>query len=197
MTEENSLVDRLGSGEAAAFKELVERYKKKVYFLAWDMVRNQSDAEDISQEVFLKVFRSLKTFRKGSTLGSWLYRITYNVCIDHLRKKAITPESMKEAELEEVVRKNSILPRAQNLDPRHSAEKALLQRRIEQALQKVSTQEKAVFLLRHYNNLVIKDIAETLNLSIGSVKSYLSRAVKKIQKELAVSKVNSGSGGLS
>jgi RNA polymerase sigma-70 factor (ECF subfamily) len=192
VTEEKELIVRLGRGEKSAFQELVENYKKKVYYLALDMAGNHADAEDISQEVFLKVFRSFKTFNREAKLSSWIYRITYNASIDHLRRKAIAPEPVEEKFLD--LTSQVIPPVSQPfyLDPAMTTEKALLQMQIERALEKVSAQERAVFILRHYEDLRLGDIAETLNISIGSVKSYLFRAVKKIQKELGVYQTNPG-----
>src|SRR4030043_30042 len=98
--EEKELVERLSAGDPAAFRELVEAYKKKMYFFALDMVGDPADAEDISQEVFLKVFRGFKTFKRDAKLSSWLYRIAYNASIDHLRRRSLTPEAVEEAVLD-------------------------------------------------------------------------------------------------
>ncbi len=185
MTDEYELIAGLARGDRAAFRELVETHKKKVYFLALDMVGNPADAEDVSQEVFLKVFRSFDTFRQGAKLGSWLYRITYNACIDHLRKRASTPDPMEDDALEAGFRSHPQVsgPR-EATDPAMAAEHAQLRERIERALETVSPQEKAVFLLRHHEDLALGDIAEAMGLSVGSVKSYLFRAVRKLRKEL-------------
>lgn len=186
VTDERELVAGLARGDRAAFRTLVDTHKKKVYFLALDMLGNPADAEDVSQEVFLKVHRSFDTFRLGSKLGSWIYRITYNACIDHLRKRATTPEPLEEDALEAGFRSHpqtALTPAP--ADPVESAERAQLRERIERALRAVSPQEKAVFLLRHYEDLALGDIAEALGLSVGSVKSYLFRAVRKLRKELA------------
>ena len=182
--DENAIIEGMARGDQRAFRELVERYKKKVYYLALDMAGNPVDAEDISQEVFLKVHRSFSTFRRGAKLGSWLYRVTYNASIDHLRSKSAAPEPMADEFLESRSREGDGLPHGGVLDPVAAAEERELQARIAKALEKVSPQEKAVFLLRHNEDLMLKDIAETLGLSIGSVKSYLFRAVRKLQKEL-------------
>jgi RNA polymerase sigma-70 factor (ECF subfamily) len=182
--DENAIIEGLARRDPKAFRELVERYKKKVYYLALDMAGNPVDAEDISQEVFLKVYRSFSTFRKGARLGSWLYRITYNASIDHLRRKGAAPEAVADDLLETLSRNEPGLPRRGAVDPAAAAESSQLQERIARALEKVSPQEKAVFLLRHYEDLMLKDIASSLGLSIGSVKSYLFRAVRKLQKEL-------------
>jgi RNA polymerase sigma-70 factor, ECF subfamily len=193
VTDEKELIAGLARGDRAAFRELVETHKKKVYFLALDLVRNPADAEDISQEVFLKAFRGFKTFNRDARLGSWLYRITYNASIDHLRKKAITPEPMEDAALEAGFQSHPQISEPRfGQDPAAAAERGLLMEQIEKALGCISPQEKAVFLLRHYEDQNLKDIAETLGLTIGSVKSYLFRAIRKLQKELASCREGSG-----
>ena len=78
MNEEQVLVECAHNGEMGAFRELVERYKKKVYYLSFDLTGNHHDAEDLSQEVFIKAYRSLKNFRGDAKLNSWLYRINRN-----------------------------------------------------------------------------------------------------------------------
>jgi RNA polymerase sigma-70 factor (ECF subfamily) len=198
LTDEHELIAGLARGDRAAFRELVETHKRKVYFLALDMVGNPVDAEDVSQEVFLKVFRSFDTFHREAKLGSWLYRITYNASIDHLRKRAATPEPMEDEALEAGFRSHPQIsgPRAP-ADPAVAAEQAQLRERIEHALEAVSPQEKAVFLLRHHEGLALGDIADALGLSVGSVKSYLFRAVRKLRKELLPAGAEAGAGGFS
>ncbi len=82
--DEQVLVDRISSGDSAAFQEFVERYKKKIYYIAYDITGDHNDAEDVSHEVFIKVFRSLKTFRRNAKISSWLYQISVNASIDLL-----------------------------------------------------------------------------------------------------------------
>lgn len=185
MTEETELIDRLSRGEMSAFRELVERYKKKVYFLALDLARNPVDAEDISQEVFLKAFRSFGTFKKGAKLGSWLYRITYNAGIDHLRRQSLYPETAKDEVLDASVHADARSERSRSLDPGHVAEQRLLREHIDRALLKLSVQERTVFTLRHDNDLMLKEIGEVMNISVGSVKSYLFRSLQKLRREMA------------
>lgn len=185
VADEQELIQRLARGDRSAFREMVETHKKKIYFLALDMVGNPVDAEDISQEVFLRVFRSFKTFHRDAKLNAWLYRITYNASIDHLRKRAITPEPMADEALEAKFQSHPQIAEPQaSLDPAVAAERGLLQDRIEKALGKVSPREKAVFLLRHYEDLSLREIAESLELTVGSVKSYLFRALRKLRTEL-------------
>jgi RNA polymerase sigma-70 factor (ECF subfamily) len=184
VTEEKELVKRLTSGDPAAFRELVEAYKKRMYYFALDMVGDPADAEDISQEVFLKAFRGLGTFQRDARLSSWLFRIAYNTSIDHLRRRPLTPEAVDEAVLDTGTDGFRAAPPSS--DPARTAEARLLSARVEKALQNVSVRERTVFLLRHYNDLMLDEIAETMQISIGSVKSYLFRCLRKLQKELAV-----------
>jgi RNA polymerase sigma-70 factor (ECF subfamily) len=186
VTEEKELIDRLSRGETAAFRELVGAYKKKMYHFALDMVGDPADAEDISQEVFLKVFRSFSTFKRTAKLSSWLYRIAYNAAIDHLRRKSTTPEAVRDEVLDASLQDRGFGESSAAQDPARVAEKNLLQARIEKALQKVSSQERAVFLMRHDNDLKLDEIAEIMKISIGSVKSYLFRCIRKLRKELSI-----------
>lgn len=190
--DEDAIIEGLARGDQRAFRELVELYKKKVFYLALDMAGNPVDAEDISQEVFLKVFRSFSTFRKGAKLGSWLYRITYNASIDHLRRKGSTPEPVGDDVLEALSRVEAGLPPRGAAGPESALDASQVQERVARALDKISPQEKAVFVLRHYEDLKLKDIAAALDLSTGSVKSYLFRAVRKLQKELGPPALASG-----
>jgi RNA polymerase sigma-70 factor (ECF subfamily) len=185
VNDEKELVDRLSRGEAGAFQELAERNKRKVYYLALDIVGNHADAEDISQEVFIKIYRAFKTFKREAKLGSWLYRVTVNASIDHLRRKSALPETSQSDLFGNDDRVLALASGEFGSDPARKAEGQLMQRQIDKALQKISAQERSVFVMRHYHDLPLKDIAEAMNVSIGSVKSYLFRGLKKIQKELA------------
>jgi RNA polymerase sigma-70 factor (ECF subfamily) len=185
------LVDRFNSGDAKAFQELVERHKKKVYYLAYDITGDHHEAEDVSQEVFVKVFRSLNTFRRDAKMSSWLYKITVNASLDSLRKKPSRPDVPIDI-LEKVDVGDNPLGGRTDLDPERRAESLLLQRHISKALQKVSPKERSVFVMRHYNDLKIREIAEVLNISTGTVKALLFRAIKKLRKELSIYRGNLG-----
>ena len=182
---EQVLVDRFCGGDATAFHELVGQYKKKIYYLAYDITGDHHEAEDISQEVFMKMFRSLKTFRRDAKMSSWLYQIAVNTSIDSLRKKSSKPkrsiEEFDQINIQEQVA-GSI---AQSLDPQKRAEASQIQHQISQALQNISPKERTVFVMRHYNDLKLNEIAEILNVTIGTVKSLLFRAIRKLRKELS------------
>lgn len=171
--------------EPASFQELVESHKKNVYYLALNLTGNHHDAEDLSQDVFIKAFRAMKDFRGEAKWSSWLYRITVNTYIDEKRKKThqLLPLP-EEHEGEEDVQTSGYLsdPRS---NPQRDLESMNIQKHIDEALKKLSPRERAVFVLRHYNDLILKEIGEVLNISEGTVKSLLFRAIKRMQKELA------------
>jgi RNA polymerase sigma-70 factor (ECF subfamily) len=184
VTEEKELIDRLSKGDMPAFRELVEAYKKKMYYFALDMVGDPAEAEDVSQEVFLRVFRGFKTFKRDARLSSWIYRIAYNTAIDHLRRKSLAPQTVEDEILD--TGSAGFSEATSSPDPAQMAENRLLSAQVERALQKVSSHERTVFLLRHYNDLMLDEIAETMQISVGSVKSYLFRCLRKLQKEIDV-----------
>jgi RNA polymerase sigma-70 factor (ECF subfamily) len=184
-TDETKLVDRICQGELGAFQELVELYKKKVYYLAYDMVGDYHDAEDISQEVFIKVFRHIKKFRKDAALKSWIYQITVNTCIDVQRKKSKKPQVLMESSQMDNLHRESSWTESRNTDPERHAEANMIQRRIQQLLHKVSPKERSAFVMRYYNELKTNEIASILNVSTNTIQSLLFRARKKLQKELS------------
>ncbi len=192
MNDEQELVDRLSRGELAAFQELVERHKQSIYYVALDITGNHSDAEDVSQEVFLKVYRSFGTFKRGAKMSSWLHRIAVNASIDHLRRKSAIPDAARKDLFNVDIAELPFPDDRPESDPARRAEDELTRARIERALQRISDRERSVFVLRHYHDLSLKEIAAAMKISTGSVKSYLFRALRKLQKELA----SAGIGGL-
>ena len=184
LPDERDLIERLAAGERSAFREFVERYKKPVYKLAFDLTRNHLDAEDASQEVFIKVFRAFHTFRKDARLGSWLYRITVNTCRDHHRRKPREAASSASVSLSGEFAP-ALETSAWSDHPEKTVDAGFLQIRINRVLASISEQERAAFILRHYEELDLKSIAEIMEVSVGSVKSYLFRGIRKIRKELA------------
>jgi RNA polymerase sigma-70 factor (ECF subfamily) len=173
--EEHLLVESVQRGEMPAFQELVEKYKQKVYYMALDMTGNHHDAEDLSQEVFIKVFGAIKDFRGDSKLSSWLYRIAMNTCIDKTRRKRL-----KLVELDERVAEKP----SSDDDPQRALEARSTQKQIDKALQKLPPRQRCIFVMRHYNEMMLREIAENLKISEGTVKAQLFRAVRRLQKEL-------------
>jgi RNA polymerase sigma-70 factor (ECF subfamily) len=184
---ETNLIERVCSGDINAFQEIVESYKKKVYYIAYDIVGDFHEAEDISQEVFIKMYRALDRFRKDAKMSSWLYQITVNTAIDSLRRRKAKPRFNVE-DIEQVgVRDRAFQSASPEADPERRAVATLMQEHIDLALQKITPQERAVFVMRHYNEFKIREIAEVLDVSPGTVKSLLFRALRKLRKELSSS----------
>lgn len=184
-SNEQIIVDRFCGGDHTAFHELVGQYKKKIYYLAYDITGNHQEAEDISQEVFIKMFRSLKKFRRDAKMSSWLYQITVNASIDSIRKKSSKPKRSIDEFDHLHIQEGLTTGGAHNFDPVTSAESSQIQNHISQALQKITPKERTVFVMRHYNELKLNEIAEILNITVGTVKSLLFRAIKKLRKELS------------
>ena len=163
----------------------MDQFKRKVYYLAYDMVGDHHEAEDVSQEVFIKVYRAMKNFRRDAKMSSWIYQITVNSAIDVLRKRKARPSvNLEEFELIDV-QDNPPGTSTAVMNPELSAEASLLQTRIQQALGLVTPRERAVFVMRHYNDFKIDEIADVLEVSSGTVKSLLFRALQKLRRELS------------
>ncbi len=188
--DEKSLMERLIRGEEVAFRELVEQNKKNIFYLAYNFTGNMHDAEDISQEVFIKVFRRMRTFKRDSKLSSWLYRITINTCIDKYRKKSVFHKKMQVDKKLEEIPFDSYEQGRIDKSPEKIVEAHRIQRDITEALKKVSPRERSVFILRHYNHLSLNDISKVLGISVGAVKSFLFRAIQKLRKELSIYQPN-------
>jgi RNA polymerase sigma-70 factor, ECF subfamily len=191
MTEERLLIERAQKGDKDAFRELVESAKENVFRLAYDLTGNRHDAEDISQEVFIKAFRALPRFRADARWSSWLYRITVNTCYDHnssrSRKKI---EYRNEMGNEENMETGMSLKTSQNMD--RLTESTLIQEHIEYAIHQLTTAERSVFILRQYYDLQLKQIADIMEVTEGTVKTLLFRSIQKLQEKLAFLKTDIG-----
>jgi RNA polymerase sigma-70 factor (ECF subfamily) len=177
-SDENILVERASGGDMSAFREIVDRYQRQIYSISYDFTGNHHDAEDILQEVLIKVYRSLNRFRGDSRLSTWLHRITINTCLDKTRRA-----SLPVASSEELV-PDRFAADSPSGNPEKSTEATRIQSHIENALRTLTPLERSVFILRNYKELPIKDVAQVLGRSEGTVKNMLWRALKKLQKEL-------------
>lgn len=190
MTDEHLLIERAQRGELHAFRELVERSKINVYRLAYDLTGSRHDAEDLSQDVFVKAYRSLHQFRHDAKWSTWLYRITVNTCMDRRKVKSFTQLSFHDDIDEGVVA--GAMKHSSSVSPEKSAEAGLIRQEIEKALDRLTAKERSVFVLRHYHDQSLKQISETLGISEGTVKSFLFRAIRRLQKTLAFYKKDFG-----
>jgi RNA polymerase sigma-70 factor, ECF subfamily len=189
-TADSDLVALAASGDAAAFHALVERHRAMVYRLAYQFAGNHHDAEDIVQDVFIKVYRSLERFRYDAQLTSWLYRIVMNACIDHKRRQSPAGWApfTEEAELRMA---NTPEDRP---GPEDQAYGGQLGEVLECEIARLPPGQRLVFTMRHHEGLKLSEIASALHLAEGTVKRQLHAAVHRLRAALAGARVTTGGG---
>jgi RNA polymerase sigma-70 factor (ECF subfamily) len=171
-------------GHEAAFRELVRRYERPVFSLLYRMVRDRALAEDLAQETFIKVLNGIKSYRPEFKFSSWIFKIANNAAIDHLRKKnldtlsldgsptAETPEQMLATTPQLGDRAETPLQRVENRE---------LGTAIERAIARLRPEYRACILLRHVEGYSYEEIAETMDLPLGTVKTYIHRARNELR----------------
>lgn len=181
--KEMRLVKKAKQGDLHAFEELILKHEKIVYNVALRMMSHSEDARDISQEVFLKAYRNIKNFDERSQFSTWLYRITANTCIDEMRKR----KGKQSFSLEEELENEEGSMRRQIADEGETPEESLLRQEqkseILQALDSLSSEHKTAVILRDIKGLSYEEIAELLELSLGTVKSRISRGRSQLKQE--------------
>jgi RNA polymerase sigma-70 factor (ECF subfamily) len=166
-------------GDREAFRKLFEENKNLIFSLAYRYTKNMEDAEDILQDTFIKAYHSLHTFhlQNNSTFSSWIYRICINCSIDFLRKnKKRKQSSDQNIEIQEVPSSHF------STDPESPRKLTDVQEKLNQVLEKLSTRQRMIFILKHYQEMGTKEIAEYMNCSEGSVKKQLFRAVSIVKE---------------
>ena len=180
MTSEDELIRRAQGGDLEAFGVLTRSYERRVYALALHYCRRPEDAEDLSQEVWLKAFRSLGGFRFESSFQTWLRRITVNTFLNHKRSGTLTRDGVKTEvrldSLEELLEE----PRGRG-DAEEDIQRKVLADRALSALGELTEQQRLIFLLKHREGLTCREVAETTGCSIGSVKKSLFRSLEKLR----------------
>ena len=169
----DDLIKKIKKGDKATFEALVGEYQVKVFSLCMGLVSNREDALDLTQEVFIKIYRNAKQFKGESKLSTWIYRIVQNTCMDFLRReRRYTPVSLPD-----------ILPDS-SPSPYELAAAAEDRERVRKALLSLPTDYKSALLLREYEGLSYSEIADILGISEGTVKSRISRARTALAKIL-------------
>lgn len=175
---ELEIIRRVQNGDVNAFEALVTQYEKLVYSISYRLLGNEQDAQDAAQEAFTKAFISIGSFRGDSKFSVWLYRLTNNICIDMIRKKAPAQQSLS---LEDDEGQQSELEIAdERFSPEATLEKKELRRSMNEGLQSLPDSYRQVLVLRELSGQSYDEIADTLNLDIGTVKSRIFRARKKL-----------------
>lgn len=169
-------IERVLQGDHSSYALLVERHKDMVYTLAFRMLKNREEAEEIAQDAFLKAYSSLKNFRRKSKFSTWIYRIVYNLAVSHLRRNKTPFQSLDDQEhpvnLEDAQEKMD------------SLEAGDRQKFVQQALSKLSHDEQTIMTLYYQDDLPVGEIAEITQLTQSNVKVKLHRARKRLHEQL-------------
>lgn len=173
-----NLIENFKKGDSSAFGEIVLKYQDKVYNLCRHMLGNVEDAEDAAQDVFLKAYQALPKFQPDASLFTWLYHIATNTCIDYKKKPIFESLFGDSGEGEKLIH-----DRASDAP---SPEKLYQSKQIDEALQKslgkLSPKLRAIIILKEIEELSYEEIADTLEISMGTVKSRIARAREELQK---------------
>jgi len=177
---EKEIIERVLGGDKNAFEGLVLANQKNVYNLALKMTRNEEDAMDISQEAFVKAFRQLGNFRGDSRFSVWMYRLTYNLCIDFLRKKQKTNNVVSlNYETEDGGMSPIEIPDLRDL-PEETAMRGEIRNNITESIKELPLKHREVLVMREIAGMSYEELAATLKINVGTVKSRLARSRLKL-----------------
>ncbi|MCC6866205.1 MAG: RNA polymerase sigma factor [Ignavibacteria bacterium] len=169
---DNELIQRFKSGDITGFNEIVRKYQEQVYWVIRKMVQDHDVADDITQEVFIKVHTAIKDFREEANLFTWLYRIAVNYSLNHLKKVKVKNTVSVELISEQI----TVSEKTADEEIDEDTNRKLLY----EAIETLPAQQRAVFNMRYYDQLPYDEIAEILGKSTGGIKANYFHAVKKI-----------------
>lgn len=180
--QDQVLVEAARAGDNRAYGQLVEAYQRRVYALAFGMLRHKDDAWDVAQEAFVKAYKNLDKFEGHSAFYTWLYRITYNVAMDHLRyHKRRETVDMDQHEMEQHIEDDK---GHDFTNPLESLDRKELRAVLARAMDELSEKHRAIIVLREIEGLSYEEMADVLKISKGTVMSRLFHARKNLQKLL-------------
>ncbi len=182
MTEQE-LISKLREGDGQAFKMLVDEYQHRVYNTAYGLLQQQGDAEDMAQEVFIQVYRSVQQFREASTLSTWIYRITVRKCLDHLRSRKRKKRVAAVMSLFTGARETELVV-ADFHHPGVALDKKEDAALLFKLIQKLPANQKTAFILNKLEDLSYAEIAAIMNSTVPAVDALLQRAKQNLRKSL-------------
>jgi len=177
-SSDNDLIRLALDGKISAFKSLVERYEKRAYLYARGMIGNGEDAYDLSQEAFIRVYKSLNRFDQSYPFGVWFFTILSNLCKNHLRKKYNRNEDINSEEFLDS------LPAAESSKPDQALFQSDIKRLVWEAISELPAKFREIILLSHFEEMSYDQIAKALNMHRGSVMSRLYYARRKLREIL-------------
>ena len=176
------------AGREAAYRELIRRYERPVFALLFRMVRDRELAEDLSQETFVKALNAIESYRPEFKFSSWIFKIANNAAIDHLRRRELDTLSLDgspHAETPEAMQATALQIGARQESPLDTVEAKELGGAIEVAIGRLRPEYRSCILLRHVEGRAYEEIAEILDLPLGTVKTYIHRARNELRQALA------------
>ena len=179
--QEQMWIDNARQGDQAAFEQLVRLYEKRVFALTLRMCRNPEDAAEAAQEAFLSAWQGLAFFRGESSFATWLYRLASNACVDLLRREGRRQSAAGPSLNDEEARVDVPDPAP---SPQEQAERSELREQIEAGLQALTPDHRQVLILREMHQLSYDEIAQTLDVDVGTVKSRINRRRKQLRNFL-------------
>jgi RNA polymerase sigma-70 factor (ECF subfamily) len=185
VTSEQGLIERAQSGDSEAFCQLARLYQKRIYWLALHYCHDSHDAEDLSQEVWLKAYRSLSSFRGESSFYTWLRQITINTFLNYQRTSM---QRLQRATISTIDDGDALddVASAEGFDLEEVVGNRILIEKVMRALGELTSQQRLIFLLKHREGMTYDEISRSLGCSIGTVKKALFRAVMKLREQLGV-----------
>ena len=178
---DRELLGQVKRGYQPAFTELITRYQKRVFKLAYGFFRDRDDAMEIVQETFIRLYQKLDGFDENSDttlFRNWVYRVAYNLCIDYYRKFKKQKADMKEVYDFNEEKKNTGTHIEDRLDQEN------FRRKLEKSVMKLPGKQQQVFILKHYDGMKHQEISILLNLSVGTIKTLYHRSIKNLKKNL-------------
>jgi RNA polymerase sigma-70 factor, ECF subfamily len=179
---DEELVARSIGGDANSFNELIKRWERPIYALAYRQIGREEDARDVCQETFLRAYRALNGFRGQAKFSSWLYRIALNLCRDWLRRERRTPVVTVSEDVD-------LIELASKLEPSESVEDRVarhdLSRAVERAMAVLPEEQRTAILLKEYHGLTFQEIADLVGCPLSTVKTRLYQGLAVLRRELA------------
>jgi RNA polymerase sigma-70 factor (ECF subfamily) len=186
--DERALIEAAKGGDPEAFGVMVEHYMPKALGFATKMMGNAEDAKDVTQEAFVKAYRSLGSYRREAGFATWFFRVLSNACTDHLRKASLMRRVFFFSKRGEEEGGAEPLEEAADPHPGAGPEEDMKRRELglalTRALMSLTARQRAVFLLKHYDGMKFSDIAAIIGISEGAVKSHMARAVTALRTRM-------------
>lgn len=176
---EQKLIERASGGDPAAFNTLMAAHEKRMYAVALRMFANREDAQDCLQEAMLRIYRSIGNFKGQSSFATWVYRITMNSCLDELRRK----KNKQSTSLDDLL-DQGWAPADEGATPEKHAMRSELRRELKRAIHELPEDMRSAVILRDVQGFSYEEIAQVLNVNVGTVKSRISRAREKLRGKL-------------